>query len=66
MKPFSFIQAVIFLNVKDPHSKALEPDCLSPRIVITTQSPEGEGEGGGWFYLRVKFQEVRDEDRDGS
>jgi hypothetical protein len=33
-------------NEKDPHSKALEPDCLSPRIAITTRSLMGEGEGG--------------------
>ena len=37
MNTFNFIQATIPHNVKDPHSKALEPDCLSPRIAITTQ-----------------------------
>ena len=42
MKTFDFIQAVISHNLKDPHSKALEPDCLSPLHSITTQSLEGE------------------------
>jgi hypothetical protein len=35
--------ATISHNLKDPHSKALEPDCLSPLLAVTTQSPEGEG-----------------------
>src|SRR4030042_5539376 len=30
MKTFNFIQMTISHNLKDPHSKALEPDCLSP------------------------------------
>ena len=30
MKTFNFIQVTISHNLKDPHSKALEPDCLSP------------------------------------
>ena len=38
MKTFNFIQATILHSVKDPHSKALELDYLSPRISITTQS----------------------------
>ena len=25
-------------NLKDPHPKALEPDCLSPFLAIATQS----------------------------
>ena len=31
MNTFNFIQATIPHNVKDPHSEALVPDCLSPR-----------------------------------
>jgi len=30
MKTFDYIQAMISHHVKDPHSKGLEPDCLSP------------------------------------
>jgi len=30
MKTFDFIQPTISHNLEDPHSKALEPDCLSP------------------------------------
>jgi hypothetical protein len=30
MKTFNFIQGTIPHNLKDPHSKALERDCLSP------------------------------------
>ena len=37
MNTFGLIQATISHNVKDPHSKALEPDCLFPRIAIMTQ-----------------------------
>jgi hypothetical protein len=29
MKTFDFIQATVSHNLKIPHSKALEPDCLS-------------------------------------
>ena len=29
MKTFDFIQATISHNLKDPHPKSLEPDCLS-------------------------------------
>jgi len=28
----------ILLNLKDPHPKALKPDCLSPFLAIATQS----------------------------
>ncbi len=49
MNPFGFMQATIAHNVKDPHSKALEPDCLFPPIVITTQSPRGKG----IFFFRL-------------
>ena len=30
MKTFDFIQATISHDLKDPHPKSLEPDCLSP------------------------------------
>jgi hypothetical protein len=30
MKTFDFIQVMVSHNLKDPHSKSLEPDCLSP------------------------------------
>jgi peptide/nickel transport system substrate-binding protein len=42
MKTFDFIQATISHNLKDPHSKALEFDCLSPRLAIVTQPPSAE------------------------
>jgi hypothetical protein len=42
MKTFDFMQGTISHNVKDPYSKALEPDCLSPLLAITTQSHQGE------------------------
>ncbi len=38
MNTLGFIQATISHNLKDPHPKALEHDCLSLRIAITTQS----------------------------
>jgi len=38
MKVFDFIQAMISHNLKDPHSKTLEPDRLSPLRAIATQS----------------------------
>jgi hypothetical protein len=47
MKTFDFIQSAIFHNLKDPHSKAWEPDCLSPLLAIMTQSLGGEGGGKG-------------------
>ena len=44
MNTFDFTQGPITHNLKDPHSKALEPDCLSPHFAITTQSlRRGEG-----------------------
>jgi hypothetical protein len=50
MKTFNFIQATTCHNLKDPHSKALEPDCLSPFACnYDTVSPCGEGEGGGAY-----------------
>jgi hypothetical protein len=52
MKTFDSIQSMISHNLKDPHSKALEPDCLSPPLAIMTQSLRGECVGersvDGW------------------
>jgi hypothetical protein len=38
MITFDFTEATISLQLKHPHSKALEPDCLSPLLPIMTQS----------------------------
>jgi len=38
MKTFDFMQVMISHNLKDPHSKALKPDCLFPLLTVTTQS----------------------------
>ena len=56
MKTFIFIQAAIPHNLKDPHSKALEPDGLSSLFAIAAQSPrrEGKSEGLGSNYLFPK------------
>jgi hypothetical protein len=43
MKTLNFIHAMISHHLKNPHSKALEPDCLSPWLAIVTQSPVREG-----------------------
>jgi len=51
MKTSEFIQSAISHNLKDPHSEALESDCLSPPLAIITQSPVREGGrriGGGF------------------
>jgi hypothetical protein len=45
MKTFGFIQAAISHHLKDPYSKALEPDHLSPPLDITTQPLAKKGEG---------------------
>jgi hypothetical protein len=49
MKTFDSIQATISHNPKDPHSKALKPDCLSPFACDydTASGEEGKGEGHG-------------------
>ncbi len=41
MKTFDFIQVTISHNLKDPHPKALEPDCFSPLLMVTTQFLKG-------------------------
>jgi hypothetical protein len=46
MKTLHFPPTKVSHTSKTPHSKSLEPDCLSPLIAITTQSPEGEVEVG--------------------
>jgi hypothetical protein len=56
MKIFDFIKATISHDLKDPHSKALEPGGLSPLLAVTTQPPEGEvgttrNRGGGHYSL---------------
>ena len=55
MKTFDFIQMTISHNLKDPHPKALEPDCLSPFLAISTQ-PHREGHPAG---LPVKFPALK-------
>ena len=45
MKTHDFTQETISHNLKDPHSKALEFDRLSPHIAITTQSLAKGGRG---------------------
>jgi hypothetical protein len=50
MKTFYFVESAISHNPRDPHSKALEPDCLSPPLAIMTQSPKGRGESEGGFW----------------
>ncbi len=41
MKTLDFVKWAISHNLRDPHSKALEPDCLSHLLVIRQQSNEG-------------------------
>ena len=55
METFDFIQAIITLNLKDPHSKALEPDCLSPPLLAITTQPL-KGEGGLCHFLVEDFE----------
>jgi len=62
MKTFDFIQATVSHILKDPHSKALEPDCLFPFASDYDTVSEGEGKryvpppsrgrlGGGWGFI---------------
>jgi hypothetical protein len=57
MKTFDFIQTTISHNLKDPHSKALEPDCLSPSTFDydTVSGGRGEGEGIGFSQIRERI-----------
>jgi hypothetical protein len=50
MKTFDFIQGTISHNLKDPHSKALEPDCLSPFACDCKTASEGKREFFEEFY----------------
>jgi hypothetical protein len=43
MKTFDFIQAKISHNLKDPHSKALEPDRPSPFAYDCSTVSQGRG-----------------------
>ena len=47
MKTFHFIQEVISYNLKDPHSKALESDCLFPSAFNYDTVSLGRGWGEG-------------------
>jgi hypothetical protein len=51
METFYFIQATTCHNLRDPHSKALEPDCLSP---FAYDYDTVSGERGGWGNLSQK------------
>jgi len=54
MKTFHFIQAMLSYNLIDPHSKALEPDCLSPRLSDYDTVPlKGEGSPCGGTSVMV-------------
>jgi hypothetical protein len=46
MKTFDFIEATISHQLKDPHSKVLEPDCLSPLASNYDTASRGRGELG--------------------
>ena len=52
MKTFDFIQATLSHHLKDPHSKILEPDCLSPFVYHYDTVSRGEGEGGCGLLTR--------------
>ena len=57
MKTFDFIKVSISHNIKDPHSKFLEPDCISPFLAITTPSHRGEGGARGKRILITRARE---------
>jgi len=44
MNTFDFMQETISHNLKDPHSKALEADCLSPSVCDYDTVSVGKGE----------------------
>jgi len=54
MKTFDFVQATISHHLKDPHSKALEPDCFSPFVCDHDTATAG---GGVRHFL---FNKARD------
>ena len=43
IRTFHFPQETISHTLKQPHSKALEPDCLGPGLAITTQPQKADG-----------------------
>jgi hypothetical protein len=43
MKTFDFVQVTISFHLKDPHSKSLEPDWLSPFTYDYEKVFRGEG-----------------------
>jgi len=47
MKTFDFIGAMISHILKNPRSKALEPDCLSPFAYHYDTASKGKREGKG-------------------
>ncbi len=47
MNTFDFILAAISHTLKDPHSKALEPDCLSPSVFNYDAVSKGRGRSEG-------------------
>jgi hypothetical protein len=55
MNTYGFIQARISHTLKDPHSKALEPDCLSPSVCNYDTVSGGEGR-----FLEDISEKVRD------
>ena len=68
MNKFVIVQATVPHNLKDPHSKTLEPDCLAPFVChYDTVSVGGGniflGQLGACMYLRGqnKVQTVRHE-----
>ena len=48
MKTFDFPHESIPHTIKDPYSKALEPDCLCPRASDYDTASSGGGPGWGW------------------
>jgi len=55
MKTFDSIEATISHNLKDPLSKSLEPDCLSPFVWHYDTVSYGEEEVMGLFFLPCPF-----------
>ena len=55
MKIFHFPQEMISPRIRDPHSKALEPDCLCPRASDYDTAPKGRRRpsGDGWVVKEV-------------
>jgi len=59
MKTFDFIQTTVSHNIKDPHSKALEPDCLFPLARHCDTVSQGKGSCLWADFLQVICQEER-------